>query len=172
MQGKGSTPVQHAPWRKTIPANAGKSRGSGASRNPREDNPRKCREKIAGFPFSHFALRQSPQMQGKELIRRRDVLSNTTIPANAGKRQYQGKEGWHGADNPRKCREKSAIFKQLRRSEPRRILPQSALAYNPLPRLLFSPLPCFTFFFIFSSNTLSYSPCLTLTLSDWAMLLA
>lgn len=192
MQGKGSDPAASTLYHPTIPANAGKRKSRLKEWLNKDDNPRKCREKLAN---PHLAR-----------------LNQSTIPANAGKRGQTQLKSALGCDNPRKCREKQdcvaapngggrqspqmqgKVYPPVERGGLYATIPANAgkrvqfssnsgvlspkESYHS-PHWLTIPYPAFSsppfpalLFFIFSSNTPSYSPCLTLTLSDWAMLLA
>ena len=92
-----------------IPAGAGKSICARLTRAAEEDHPRGCGEKDPAAREAAVELGSSPRVRGK--VQRQHVAEGAVgiIPAGAGKRAGQGRDGAGEEDHPRGCGEKRAV---------------------------------------------------------------
>ena len=120
MRGKGSAIVFSSLALGITPAYAGKRSTIQQPRQPAQDHPRLCGEKVYGSVIRHDRIGSPPPMRGKASTTKRSQRDFGITPAYAGKRRSPALLPELEQDHPRLCGEKCTIVerKSLRVGSP------------------------------------------------------
>ena len=107
VRGKGERMQRRIEENGIIPAGAGKSLRDFSRRQPMQDHPRGCGEKLVMWRRWPCTIGSSPRVRGKDVVRAMLEGRPRIIPAGAGKRTPCAGRSWRIWDHPRGCGEKT-----------------------------------------------------------------